>query len=196
MKLLLLLLSATRLLMSAQAAEPAPLLAHAFDAVPTKPWLMPHGFWKAEDGCLRGVENPAEHHGASVKGFASFVDATFEYEVRFDGGRVHTLGINQPREHLFHIDFKPDSLRIVKNDLDKDGPEKPQVLAQTPLKLTTGEWYPVRVKIQGNTVEVSIDGVELKAEHACMGLPKGSFNLYVNGDSVCFRRFSLLGPRP
>ena len=191
---LLLLLSATGLLMSALAADPALMLAHAFETVPAKPWLMPHGFWKAEDGCLRGVENPAEHHGASVKGFAGFVDATFEYEVRFDGGRVHTLGINQPREHLFHIDFKPDRLLIVKNDLDKDGPDKPQVLAQTPLKLTPGKWYPVRVTIRGTTVEASISGAALKAEHPNIGREKGSFNLYVNGDSVCFRRFSLLGP--
>jgi len=190
-----LLLAATTLLLCAQAADTAVLLEHAFDTVPQKPWLMPHGFWKAEAGCLRGTENPAEHHGASVKGFANFADATFEYEVRFDGGRVHTLGINQPREHLFHIDFKPDRLLIVKNDLDKDGPDKPKVLAQTPLKLEPGQWYPVRVTIRGTTVEANISGIVLKAGHDCIGFQKGSFNLYVNGDSVCFRRFRLAGPR-
>ncbi len=194
MKLLPLLLAA--LLGSAHAADPVVLLSHPFDTVPEKPWLMPHGFWKAEDGALRGTEDPAEHHGASVKGFASFVDATFEYEVRFDGGRVHTLGLNQPRDHLFHIDFKPDRLLIVKNDLDKDGPEKPEVIAQTTLKLAAGQWYPIRVTTRGNSVEVSIADTSLRAEHPYIGRAKGSFNLYVNGDSVCFRKFHLLAPPP
>jgi hypothetical protein len=189
-------LLAALLLSFARAAEPVVLLANAFDAVPEKPWLMPHGLWKADGSGLRGTEDPAEHHGASVKGFASFVDATFEYEVRFDGGRVHTLGINQPRAHLFHIDFKPDRLLIVKNDLDKDGPEKPEVIAQAALKLAPGTWYPVRVTIRGNTVEASIAEVSLKAVHTYVGREKGSFNLYVNGDSVCFRKFRLLAPHP
>lgn len=167
------------------------LLEHDFATLPTKPWLFPHGFWRVDDQSLRGIEDPAEHHGASIKGFASFFDGTVRYELRFDGGRVHTLGINQPRAHLFHVDFRPDEIRIVRNDLDKDGPDKPEVLAKAKLKLTAGTWYPVQVAIEGDRVQATIDGCQLSATHPTLRLEKGSFNLYVNGDSVAFRRFQL-----
>jgi hypothetical protein len=166
-------------------------LEHDFSTLPTKPWLFPHGFWRVDDHSLRGTEDPAEHHGASIKGFASFFDGTFRYELRFEGGRVHTLGINQPRAHLFHVDFRPDEIRIVRNDLDKDGPDKPEVLAKAKLKLTAGTWYPVQVAIEGDRVQATIDGCQLSATHPTLRLEKGSFNLYVNGDSVAFRRFQL-----
>lgn len=172
------------------------LLAHDFSEKPVAPWIYPHGFWKAEGGGLRGTENPAENHGASVKGFASFRDGTFTYDVRFDGGRVHTLGVNQPRAHLFHVNVLPDQLHIIKNAIETDGSDKVEVLAQTKLKLEPGRWYSVRVEIQGETVRAQIGDTKLAATHACFGREKGSFNLYVNGESVSFRHFRLTAPEP
>ncbi len=169
------------------------LLSHDFEAVPAAPWLLPHGWWKAQDGGIVGTENPAEHHGGSIKGFAEFTDADFFYDVRFQEGTRHTLGINSsPPGHLFHIDFTTTMMRAVKNDLDKDGPDKPQILGQAELKLKNDVWYPLTVRIRGDVMTAEIDGVALRAEHLCIARPKGSFNLYVAGGSVGFRRFRLI----
>ena len=178
-------------LASPSRAEERVLLTHGFGVMPVAPWIFPHGFWKVEAGGLRGTENPAENHGASVKGFASFRDGTFGYDVRFDGGRVHTLGINQPRAHLFHIDFKPAELLIVKNPIEAGGSDKVEVLARAKLALEQGRWYALRVEIKGETVAVQIGDVKLSAAHANLSREKGSFNLYVNGESVSFRQFRL-----
>jgi hypothetical protein len=178
------------------AAPVRELLRHDFTTVPQKPWLQPHGFWEAAEGFMRGKENPAEHHGASVKGFASFHDATFSYEVRFDGGRVHTLGINQPRAHLFHIDFNPGEMLIVKNPLDTDKSVKSEVLARAPLALEPGCWYAIRAEITGDSVRVKIGETQISAAHQNFSREKGSFNLYVNGDSISFRNFLLRTTEP
>ena len=173
------------------SAEERVLLTHDFSEKPIAPWIYPHGFWKIENGGLRGTENPAENHGGSVKGFAAFRDGAFSYDVRFDGGRVHTLGINQPRAHLFHIDFKPAELLIVKSPIEADGSDKVEVLGRAKLALEPGRWHAVRVEIKGETVAVQIGDVKLSAAHANLSREKGSFNLYVNGESVSFRQFRL-----
>ncbi len=174
------------------------LLSLPGSEAPQEPWLMPHGSWSTEDGYLQGVENKKEKHDASVKGYAEFTDATFEYQMRFEGGDRHTLGINQSKGHLFHIDFRPDEIEIVKNDLRKDGGKKAQYLAVVPAKVPEGQWVPVKVVISGETVTASVGATEVTATHPDLSRAKGSFNLYVSGDTeegaIGFREFSLIVP--
>tara|TARA_R110002049_G_scaffold27321_2_gene94326 strand:+ start:590767 stop:592728 length:1962 start_codon:yes stop_codon:yes gene_type:complete len=174
------------------SANQSIVLSHSLDEVPPSPWRTPYGVWAAEDKYLRGKETPSEHHGASAKGYAEFTDGVFEYQVRFHGGHRHTLGINATKGHLFHIDFKPDEIRIVKNDLDKDGPDRSKVLATSPAETRPGQWVPVRVAIHGDRVSVSIAESTVTARHDYIARRKGSFNLYVGGDAIDFRAFRLI----
>ena len=173
------------------ADEPKLLVNETLDHIPPKPWLTPHGMWKAADGAIWGAEKKEENHGASVRGFVEFGDAKFHYEFMFKGGVRHTLGLNQKNDHLFHIDFLRDRIIIVKNAMKNLGEGKNETLLVQKVTLPENEWMPVTVAIQGDKVRVEIAGAQHEAKHKALALPKGGFNLYVQGDAIGFRKLTV-----
>jgi len=164
-----------------------------------KQWTILRGFWKPEDGVLRGTENPKEtnaHKAASLaaQDLKPFTDCIFEYDLRFDGARQHRLGLNGTEAHnpLFHIDVLRDRLDIAREPLENEKGQKATKIATTPLSLMPGEWVHVRVEIRGPTVTVQVGETKLAATHDLIGKEKGMFKLFVTGDSISFRSFRLL----
>ena len=162
-----------------------------------EPWGVLRGFWKTEDGVLRGRENPLEtnaHHSASLRCFVPYGDAVLDYEIRFDGAKNHRLGINAAEKHrpLCFVDFQPGQLIIARESESGNPDEKAVIVARAPLALKAGEWYRVRVEFRGDALNVEIAGTKLSAKHEWIGRAKGVFKLYVSGDSASFRNLRLL----
>ena len=162
-----------------------------------EPWGILRGFWKAEDGVLRGTENPQEtnaHHSASLRCFVPYGDAVLDYELRFDGAKNHRLGINAVEKHrpLCFVDVQPRQLIIARESESGNADEKAVPVARASLALKAGEWYRLRVEFRGDALNVEIAGTKLSTKHELIGRAKGVFKLYVSGDSASFRNLRLL----
>lgn len=176
-RLLLFLWLATSLL----AAEPKVLLDESFTTVLSKDWFWGLGTWTAKDGVLRGFESGPRRHGPVKVHKLELTDALIEFDYRLVG-KATFAGIifngSQERGHLLHLVAARDSVRLIAHNAK--GADSTDLLKQA-IALASEAWHHVRLQIRGDTVTVSIDSHEFKAQHACIAEKKESFGL--SGDS-------------
>ena len=159
-------------------------------------WTAGKGRWEAADGVLRGTELAADNHGAVLRTSRPLKDFIIQYEVRLDGAKGTSLSINDPKGHLARVSLAPTSVRVTKDDHDKDGPDKAQVFGALKAELKPGVWQTVRMEIVGDQMLGKVGDVVAFGSHEQLAGPKSNFGLTVSGESASFRNFKLWEATP
>lgn len=172
------------------------------------------GDWTIVDGVLVGKQmNPG--HGATIRLFQDFTNLDMEFDFRFNGGTRWNFVVDdqnyQPVHagHICRLSISPNSIKVADDktgfmDLnirtqrqDKNLPEDQRKAldaflatkqADAPLDLKKGQWYNLRVVIDGDVMSAYIDGKKV-ASLRSPGFAhpiKNKFGFTVNGATTEF----------
>ncbi|OGV63098.1 MAG: hypothetical protein A2283_14995 [Lentisphaerae bacterium RIFOXYA12_FULL_48_11] len=180
-------------------AEEKPLLAipgkiifeSKLDAVPDDPWKAAKGKWELIEGVWRGSEKPEDKHGAVTRLPNKLPDFIIEYEFKFEGGKGTSLSINAPKGHMARISISINSVTILRDDYDKDGPARAAIFGRFPAQFAKGTWHKVRMEMIGNTVLGQVDDLVAWGSDDFLKKERVAPGLTVAGQSVDFRNFTI-----
>ena len=169
------------------------ILKEEFANVPDNPWVKVRGIWSASDSTLWGSQAPKDTIGAALRGPGGFTDATLQYEMYLEGASSHNvrLQLAQP-DHVVNISVNRHQISIQRQRAESEGVPRSEILAQTPVSLRTGRWYPFRITLKGSQVSVQTAGETATAVHAVLAEEKKAFALMANGEKVGFRHLILV----
>jgi arylsulfatase A-like enzyme len=170
--------------------------------------------WAIRDGVLIGTQT-SDDHGAVMRKAMDFDDLDVEFDFRFSGGTRFNFVIDDKKErsvhsgHICRVSVSPQRISISD---DKTGSMNLEVRAQRqakdlseaqvksleellqrtqasgPVKLESGQWYKLRVRIKGDIMKASLDG-QLVAKLLSPGIDhptKTQFGMTVNGTTIDF----------
>lgn len=180
-------------------ADDKPLLAvpgkvvyeNTFAGGPDPKWRAAKGTWDSADKALSGAEKPSDNHGAVTRLMQKMQDFIIEYEVKLDGAKATSLSINDAREHVARIIVAPEMVAVQKDDHDHDGPDKAQVFARMPAKITPGTWHKVRMELVGDTMLGRVDDLVAFGSSDLFKTEKGNFGFTVAGQTASFRNLKV-----
>ncbi len=169
------------------------LLADDFSKQPDKAvWKIAKGKWEAIDGATKASEIKDDKHPGVIRHALAFKDAVFQFDFKFDGGKVTTLSINDAKEHVCRVLMTPTGFRAQKDDHDHDGPDKALPFAQKAVKLDDGQWHTMVVEILGDSIAATLDGKATSfGSHELIGTQKANFGFTVGGESVWYRNIKV-----
>jgi hypothetical protein len=157
-------------------------------------WHASRGTWKIVDGAWQGTEVASDKHAAVARHDLEFTDAVIDFEVKFDGARMASVSINDTKSHLCRLQIMPKSMRVMKDDSDKTGPDKAAVLADKPLDLQLGTWYHARIELRGEEFTAQVGDVSGGGHNPRIADKKANFAFVVGGESASFRNLRVLVP--
>lgn len=169
------------------------------NALADKPaeWTAAKGRWEPADGVLRGAELAADKHGAVIRLTKPLTNFIVQFEVRLDGAKGVSLSINDPKGHLARIGLAPTSVRVGKDDHDKDGPDKAVAFGFLKADLKPGVWNRVRMEIVGDTMLGCVnDDLAAFGSHEQLAGPKSNLGLTVAGETASFRNLKICEATP
>jgi arylsulfatase A len=168
------------------------VLSDTLAQAPAKPWTA-RGDWTPKSGGLWGAQKKDDQTGATLHVPVSLTDGTIEYEIQFKGANRHSLRVEAGgRQHSFRIEVARNRLGITKNPSQGEAKDAVQPLAQKPLQLEAGQWYPVRITFKGEEVIAQVNDVVVKGSHAVVGKEKTGMNLLVFGETAGFRNLKVV----
>ncbi|GAB5559793.1 MAG: DUF1080 domain-containing protein [Synoicihabitans sp.] len=172
------------------------------------------GDWTIVDGVLVGKQlNPG--HGATIRLFRDFTNLDMEFDFRFNGGTRWNFVVDDQNYqavhagHICRLSISPKSIKVADDktgsmDLnirsqrqDENLPEAQRTAldafletkqANAKLDLKKGQWYNLRVTIQGDIMSAYIDGkkvVTLRSPGFAHPT-KNKFGFTVNGATTEF----------
>ncbi|MEI7730972.1 MAG: sulfatase-like hydrolase/transferase [Verrucomicrobiota bacterium] len=178
------------------AVLPAPTgritLNAEFQTMPVAPWAVTRGQWSAKDGGVWGLQKPGDEQGACLHGPLTITNGTIQYEINFKGANRHSLRVETgDRQHSFRIEIARAYVGLTKNPSRGEGVDQTEPLARKPLKLESGQWYPVRITCQGSNATVQVNDVKITGAHPVIGEPKTGMNVLVFGETAGFRNLKV-----
>lgn len=169
------------------------VMQDAMKTLPERPWATPRGTWTAQDDAVWGVQKRGDSQPATLRVPLAITDGTLQYEINFRDADRHSLRIHTAdNKHSFRVVVSPSQIEITKNPSAGEGQDQTIPLACERLKLKRGQWYTLRVTLQGTQVVVQIAGVTTTATHPVLGEPKQLLNLLVFEGGMGFRRLILV----
>jgi hypothetical protein len=140
-----------------------------------------------------GRQAGGKDQGANLHVPVSLTDGVIEYEIQFQGANRHSLRVEcAGRKHSFRIEIARSRLGITKNPSQGEDKTAVDPLASRPLKLESGEWYPVRITFKGGEVTAQVNDVTATASHAVIGESKSGLNMLVFGETAGFRNVKVI----
>jgi hypothetical protein len=171
--------------------EPGKLLiADDFASGPSKEWRAGKGKWEAVDGGVRGTQVAAHMHAATLRRPVSFHDGVIEYHFRFDGGKLHTLSLNDPKGHVCRVKVTPTGF-VVQKDAHNKETDKVEVLGKCDMTIKPGEWYAVSVEFRGPEMLARVGDKIAYGSSKAIDVDKSNVGLTVAGDGVSFKEFRV-----
>lgn len=177
------------------------------------------GDWTVVDGVLVGKQlNPG--HGATIRHLRDFRNLDVEFDFRFNGGTRWNFVVDDQNDksvhagHICRLSISPSSIKVAD---DKTGSMDLKIRAQrqnenlsatekkkldtfletkqanAKLNLKKGEWYKLRVVIDGDLMSASIDG-KLVTSLRSPGIAhptKTKFGFTVNGSTTEFDNLKI-----
>lgn len=182
----------------------------------------PHA-WTIRDGVLIGTQT-YDDHGAVMRKQLSFDDLDVRFRFRFNGGSRFNFVIDDQNEksvhagHICRVSISPKRIMIGDDKLgamnlkvraqrqatdlpDAEAAALAKLLkrtqASTSVTLTKGQWYLLRVSIQGKSMTVELDGKRVvKLTSGGIGhTTKTQFGMTVNGSSIDFDNLKVYGSK-
>ena len=202
-RLLLLLALATPVLaddkpktLLAEAGKPIYAEAFSGSTIP-EGWRAAKGKWEPGDGALKGTELKADMHGAVIRKPVKFKDVVIAFDVKLDGAKMATFGINDAKEHVARMLFNATGFTVQKDDHDHDGPDKAMVFGKVAAPLKAGEWHSAVIEIVGDTMLGTLDGQNATFGSAeLIATEKANIGLTVAGESASFRNLRMWEASP
>lgn len=168
------------------------VLSESFAQMPPKPWTTSAGQWTAQDGALWAAETPQAKNGATLRGPCALGDGTIDFELNLDGANRHSLRIEVgDPQHTFRVVIARTSLEITKNPAPGEGDAGVEPLARKQLDLRKGQWVPVRLTFEGDTLMVQVNETKARATHAYFAKQKTALNFLVFGERAGFRKLTV-----
>lgn len=161
-----------------------PILAASFESLPGSPWVCSTDQWSARDGGVWAA--PQGDTPAQLKAPLEFTEGVIDFEVCFRGAHRVSLRVERP-EGSFRMVISRTMASLAKNPSKSEGKEATEEVAKRPLKLESGQWYPVRLSIRGREAAVQVNDVNFKGTHAVFAAPKTAISFLVFGESAGFR---------
>ncbi|WP_395739607.1 hypothetical protein [Prosthecobacter sp.] len=195
MKTLLTLAALVGLVTSAHAEDAKPLLhdhtlpllaAPDFKGPLDASFSIAKGKWTPEGGVLSVLDMPEQKHIPVLHHKAGLASATIEVEFLIEGPGTFLVGCDSSK-HIGRVVVTATALSIAE---DTAAPSK--TIAKLPMEVKPHEWHKLRVEWQGDQMAASLDGKELRAQHAFFATPK-SRSWLAAGKSVKIRNLKISG---
>ena len=165
----------------------------------------------ADEGRLRATQLPNAGHGAVIRALVDFKDVWISFDFRYQGGERFNFVVDDKHDksvHAGHICRLTINKRKVVVQDDKTGtmnldirkrrlagdssPELEKLLqskrSEAEVEFKDGKWYHMDVLIQGDRMEVHLDG-QLLVGHQSLGFAhptKTQFGFTVTGQSIFY----------
>jgi len=165
------------------------LINDDFAGGPSKEWRVGKGKWEKIDNATKGTQVAADNHAATLRRPVNFRNGVIQYRFRFDDGKLHTLSLNDSKGHVCRVKFTPTGFTVQKDDHDKDGPDKAEILGKCDTPLKAGEWHQVTVEFTGPEILARIGAKAAYGKSKAIDVDKTNVGLTVVGDGVSFKDF-------
>jgi hypothetical protein len=156
-----------------------------------KEWFAKPGKWEVVDGVMRGAERTEDMHGAVRRREVRFTSAIVQFQFKLDGATAISLSMNAEKGHVCRVRVLPSGF-TVQRDKDKEKNDKPVVLENRDVKITSKEWHSMVVEMNGKDFLARLDGTEVAyGSHDGLGVPKASVGFTVQGESASFKNLRV-----
>ncbi|MFM9017321.1 MAG: hypothetical protein ACKOLZ_07425, partial [Verrucomicrobiota bacterium] len=168
----------------------AVMLAENLARLPGKPWIVSPGEWSARDGGAFATPKGGSEKPASLRAPLALGDGVLECELNLQGANRVSLRFGAG-DAGFRLVISRASAILTKNPSKGEPATATEDIAKKNLKLTAGEWLPVRLTFQGDEVTVQVNDQTFKGRHPSLGKHKTSIDLLVFGASAGFRNVKV-----
>ncbi len=175
----------------------APFAAEQLALDTLEGWQAESGNWRVEDGAFLHPDTAAGRSALWLPDHAySDVDISLDYYIHPVGEGVRAPGIiyraaDQYTYYYIHFDLANSQVVWVRS---APGNEWTEARRHRPIEMKAEQWQTVRVKCQGDTHEVYLDG-ELLFTETDDTLKQGVIGLRAGQGKISFRNLSLDGTR-
>ena len=165
------------------------------------------GQWKQVEGRFQGYENPQVKHPATASYGIQYQNIILQCQLRLEDveldkdpahgrkARYIQLRATNEKSYLCSLNLNEGGFRVNKDDNDRDGPDKLQVLATHKKALALGQWHTVLIEIMGDEMVATVDGHTIAGQHAAIAQIKHSF-MIVTGPEGSIRDLRLWEAKP
>ena len=94
-------------------------------------------------------------------------------------------------EHVCRLQIMPSLFRVMKDDHDKDGPDKAALLDSKKVELKPGTWYHARIALAGPEMTATVGDVSGGGTNDLLAVNKASFALVVSGQTASFKNLRM-----
>ncbi|HRH94856.1 MAG TPA: hypothetical protein PLB55_02925 [Prosthecobacter sp.] len=144
------------------------------------------GRWTPEGGVLSVLDLPEEKHIPVLHHKVGLASATIEVEFLIEGPGSFLVGCDSDK-HVGRVVINAAGLSIAE-----DSVKPSHTIAKLPMAVRPNEWHKLRVEWKGDQMAASLDGQELRAQHAFLATPKARSWLAA-GKSVKVRNLKISG---
>lgn len=151
-----------------------------------KPWSVAKGKWTPGDGVMEVVQIPEEKHVPVLHHNVGLSSAVIECEFRLDQPGIFYIGCDA-RKHVGRVIVNAAGMKIAEDSVK---PSHTIAELKSPLKL--GVWHHIRVEWRDDKMAASLDGKELRGQHAYLATKK-SRSWIAAGKSAKIRHVKISG---
>ncbi len=154
-------------------------------------WRANIGEWAITDGALMGKELAKDEHAAVFKRALPMKDAVIEFEVKLDGAKNISFGIDDDADHICRLSLDPEGFSVRRDDHDHEGPDKAVPFPRVALEAKPGEWQTVRIEILGETMLGQVQDSVSFGSDPLLASAKTKAGFVVSGETASFRNLRV-----
>lgn len=144
------------------------------------------GKWTPQDGVLHVLDLPEEKHIPVLHHNVGLASAVIMVEFRLEGPGSFLVGCDSDK-HIGRVVVNAAGLSIAE-----DSVKPSHTIAKLPVPVKPGEWHRLRVEWTGDQMAASLNGQEIRAQHAYLATPK-TRSWLAAGKSVQVRNLQISG---
>jgi hypothetical protein len=137
-----------------------------------KEWSEGKGKWDPADGVLTVTEIPEQKHIPVLHLATGPVPIIWECEFRYNTGKTFLVGFDGAAKHCGRVVINPKKVTLCEDSTEVKGKTPSHVLAEMAVDLKPEDWQKLRVEYAGEKLAIRLNGQELRAENAHLGMPK------------------------
>ena len=160
-------------------------------------WTVANGTWNVEDGIYKVTRDGRAEH--SLVGFAAWDDYTVEAKVRLDEGNWAGIVFRAQSEmeyYVYYLNVPNNKTELWRHKSGAwDARDNIGELAGSNVTIVNGEWFDMRVVLEGNLMRLWIDG-EMQGElvdETVNGYTAGQAGVWAWETAASFDDFKVSG---
>ncbi|QOV87809.1 LamG domain-containing protein [Humisphaera borealis] len=146
-------------------------------------WKPAKGKWDIKDGALHGVEVASDMHAAAIRTDLKHGNAVYQFDFKFENGKVIHLSINGAKGHICRVTISPDGFQVRKDGSKTDTTDKPALLDSCKMAFEQGKRYTMVVECVGNEMIARVDDAHFAfGSDAKVASEKTNFGFPISGE--------------